>query len=173
LEELARSISVYLQDILGSSPVGYYAIVFILSLMPAISGPPIVISIGMALGLPLIPTAITTVIGNIVPVPFIILFIRKIFEWMRRKSAFLGKIADKFERKAQVRGERFQYGMFFGLLLFVAIPLPLPGMGAWTGALIAALFDVRIKIALPAIAIGVVIAGTITSLVWWFFGTWI
>jgi len=92
---------------------------------------------------------------------------------MSSKSDFLGKIADKFEGKAQRRGERFQYGMFIGLLLFVAIPLPLPGMGAWTGALIAAIFDVRLKIAMPAIAIGVVIAGTITSLVWWFFGTWI
>jgi len=173
LTELAHLISEYLQEIVGSSPLGYYAIVFILSLLPAVSGPPIVISIGMALGLPLIPTAITTVIGNIVPVPFIILFIRKIFEWMRRKSMFLGKVADRLEGKAQTRGERFQYGMFIGLLLFVAIPLPLPGMGAWTGALIAAIFDVRLKIAMPAIAIGVVIAGTITSLVWWFLGTWI
>ena len=173
MAELAHSISEFLREIVGSSPLGYYAIVFILSLLPAISGPPIVISIGMALGLPLIPTAITTVVGNIVPVPFIILFIRRIFEWMRSKSKFLGKIADKFEGKAQTRGERFQYGMFIGLLLFVAVPLPLPGMGAWTGALIAAIFDVRLKIAMPAIAIGVIIAGTITSVVWWFFGTWI
>jgi uncharacterized membrane protein len=92
---------------------------------------------------------------------------------MRKVSKLLGRIADKFEKKAQGRGENFNYGMFIGLLLFVAIPLPLPGMGAWTGALIAAIFDVRLKIALPAIAIGVVIAGTVTSLVWWFVGAWI
>jgi len=170
---LAEIISEFLQDIVGTSPVGYYAIVFIMSLLPAVSGPPIVISLGVALGLPLIPTAIMTVIGNIVPVPFIILFIRMIFDWLRKVSKPLGSFADRLEEKAQTKGNRFKYGMFIGLMLFVAIPLPLPGMGAWTGALIAAVFNVRIRIALPAIAIGVVIAGTITTLVWMFFGTWI
>ncbi|MCL2628334.1 MAG: small multi-drug export protein [Oscillospiraceae bacterium] len=170
---MVETISNFLQDIVGTSPIGYYAIVFIMSLLPAVSGPPIVISLGVALGLPLIPTAITTVIGNIIPVPFIILFIRMIFEWLGKISKTLGAFTEKLEKKAEAKGNSFKYGMFFGLLLFVAIPLPLPGMGAWTGALIAAIFNVRIRIALPAIAIGVVIAGTITTLVWYFLGTWI
>ncbi|MDR2571771.1 MAG: hypothetical protein LBD23_15955, partial [Oscillospiraceae bacterium] len=67
---MAEIVSDYLQDLFGASPMGYYAIVFVMSLLPAISGPPIVISTGVALGLPLIPTAITTVIGNIIPLPF-------------------------------------------------------------------------------------------------------
>jgi uncharacterized membrane protein len=82
---------------------------------------------------------------------------------MRKISKHLGKIADKFEEKALARGTRFQYGMFIGLLLFVAVPLPLPGMGAWTGALIAALFNVKLRVAMPAIGIGVIISTTITT----------
>jgi len=161
---LAETVFAFLEGIFGESPTGRFAIVFIMSMLPAVSGPPIVIPIGVfILGLPLIPTAMATALGNIFPVTFIILFIRIIFDWMRKISKFLGRIADKFEKKAQARGTRFQYGMFIGLLLFVAVPLPLPGMGAWTGALIAALFDVRLRIALPAIGIGVIISTTITT----------
>jgi uncharacterized membrane protein len=160
---MAEAVLAFLEEVINTTGYGRYAVVFIMSMLPAVSGPPIVIPIGMMLGLPLIPTAIATVLGNIFPVPFIILFIRKIFMLMRKYSDFLGKLADKYEEKAKARGVRFQYGMFLGLLLFVAVPLPLPGMGAWTGALIAALFNVRLKIALPAIAIGVLIAGTITT----------
>jgi len=100
--------------------------------------------------------------GNILPVPFIILFIRKIFDLMRKMSKRLGRIADKFEEKAESRGKRLRHGAFIGLMVFVAIPLPLPGMGAWTGALISAIFNIRIKTALPAIGIGVIIASLIT-----------
>jgi len=102
------------------------------------------------------------IVGNILPVPFIVIFIRKIFDWMRTISNSLGKIADKFEEKAKSRGPRLQRGVFIGLLLFVAIPIPLPGMGAWTGALISAIFNIRLKTALPAIGLGVVIASLIT-----------
>jgi len=161
---LAETVLIFLDSIFGSSAIGRYAVVFIMSMLPAVSGPPIVIPIGVMLGLPLIPTAIATILGNIFPVPFIILFIRTIFAWLRKKSKRLGRFADKLEDKALTKGLRFQYGAFIGLLLFVAVPLPLPGMGAWTGALIAAMLNVRIKIALPAIGIGVVIAGTITTL---------
>ena len=161
---MVETVYAFLEGVFGATPVGRFAIVFIMSMLPAVSGPPIVIPIGVfILGLPLFSTALATVLGNMFPVPFIILFIRIIFEWMRKVNKWMGKIADKLEEKATARGNRFNYGMFIGLLLFVAIPLPLPGMGAWTGALIAALFNVRLKIALPAIGIGILIAGTITT----------
>jgi uncharacterized membrane protein len=134
-----------------------------ISLMPGVGGPSTTIPLGVfALGLPIPISSIICIFGNILPVPFIIIFIRRIFAWMRKVSKTLGKVADKFENKGISRGVRLRRGVFIGLMLFVAIPIPLPGMGAWTGALIAALFDIRLKIALPAISIGVVIASLIT-----------
>ena len=131
--------------------------------MPGIGGPSTTIPLGyFALGLSIPVSTMICIVGNILPVPFIVIFIRKIFDWMRTISNSLGKIADKFEEKAKSRGPRLQRGVFIGLLLFVAIPIPLPGMGAWTGALISAIFNIRLKTALPAIGLGVVIASLIT-----------
>jgi len=107
-----------------------------------------------------IPVAI---IGNILPVPFIILFIKKIFAWMRTKSEKLNKIVDKMEAKADKNKEKVLRYAFWGLFLFVAIPLP--GTGAWTGALIAAMLDMPLKKAFPSIALGVLSAGVIISFV--------
>jgi uncharacterized membrane protein len=81
---------------------------------------------------------------------------------MRKLSKRLGAIADKFEEKAKSRASRLEKGAFVGLFVFVAIPIPLPGMGAWTGALIAAILNIRMRIALPAIALGVLAASAIT-----------
>ncbi len=114
-------------------------------------------------GLPLPGTMIAAVIGNMIPVPFIILFIRPIFEWMKRKSRFYRRIAEKMEAKAERSAEKIKKYELFGLLLLVAIPLP--GTGAWTGALVAALFDIRLKHAVPVIFIGVVIASAAVSLI--------
>ncbi len=105
-----------------------------------------------------IPVAI---IGNILPVPFIILFIKKIFAWMRRLSPKLNGIVDRMEAKADKNKEKVLKYAFWGLFLFVAIPLP--GTGAWTGALIAAMLDMPLKKAFPAIALGVIGAGVIIS----------
>ena len=101
------------------------------------------------------------VVGNILPVPFIILFIKKIFAWMRRVSPKLNGIVDKMEAKADKNKEKVLKYAFWGLFLFVAIPLP--GTGAWTGALIAAMLDMPLKKAFPAIALGVIGAGIIIS----------
>jgi len=152
----------FLSDLLGSEYLGRCAVIFLLSLMPGIGGPSTTIPLGVVLGLSVPVSAVICVIGNIIPVPFIILFIRQIFTWMRKISETLAKIADKFEEKAKARGGRLRRGVFIGLMVFVAIPIPLPGMGAWTGALIAAIFDIRLKIALPAIGLGVLIASLIT-----------
>lgn len=99
-------------------------------------------------------------LGNILPIPFIILFIRKIFEFLRRFK-FFSKIIEKLERKTEKNKEKVMRYEAWGLLLFVAIPLP--GTGGWTGALMAALLDIQMKKSLPIIALGVLIAGFIMS----------
>lgn len=101
-------------------------------------------------------------LGNMLPIPFILLFIRKIFALMR-KSRFLSGIVDRLEKRAEKKKGTIQKYKEWGLLLFVAIPLP--GTGGWTGALIAALMDLRMKKCLPIIALGVFIAGLIMSLI--------
>ena len=99
-------------------------------------------------------------IGNMLPMPFILLFIRKIFDFMR-KWKYTVKIVAKMEAKAEKhRGTIEKYG-FWGLLILVAVPLP--GTGGWTGALVAALMDIRMRRALPAITLGVLIAGFIVG----------
>ena len=107
-----------------------------------------------------IPVAI---IGNLVPIPFIILFIKKIFAWMRRKSQKLNSVVDKMEAKAEKNKERVLKYAFWGLVLFVVIPLP--GTGAWTGALVAAMLDMPLKKAFPSILLGVVGAGIVIAFV--------
>ena len=120
---------------------------------------------GVGMDLPLIPVLIVSIIGNMIPVPFIILFIRKIFEWMKKKSQKLGSIAEKLEARAAKIGDILVKYEMLGLFVLVAIPLP--GTGAWTGALVAAMFNLRLKNALPAITLGVVAAGFIMSVVSW------
>jgi uncharacterized membrane protein len=107
-----------------------------------------------------IPIAIA---GNLLPVPFIILFIKKIFAWMRKVSPKLNSIVDKMEAKAEKNKDKVLKYAFWGLFLFVAIPLP--GTGAWTGSLIAAMLDMPLKKAFPSIALGVLGAGIIISFV--------
>lgn len=107
-----------------------------------------------------IPVAI---VGNLVPVPFIIIFIRRIFEWLRKKSKKLDDLVSKLEKRAEKKSKVVEKYKMLGLIILVAIPLP--GTGAWTGALVAAMLEMRVKDALPAISIGVVIAGIIVALV--------
>jgi len=103
------------------------------------------------------------VVGNLLPVPFIILFIRRIFAWIREKLPKLDGLVSRLEARAMGKSDKVQKSLFWGLFLFVAIPLP--GTGAWTGALIAAMLDIRLKRAFPAIALGVITAGLIMGLV--------
>lgn len=103
------------------------------------------------------------VVGNMLPVPFIIIFIKKIFALMRKISNKLDKFVTKMENKAFSKREVIdKYGPW-GLYLFVAIPLP--GTGAWTGSLIAAMLDIPLKKAFPAVALGVISAGIIVSFI--------
>ncbi len=111
-----------------------------------------------------VPTAfVIAVIGNLVPIPFLVVFTRKVFEWLRKMSAGLDRFVRKLEAKAEDKKDVVLKYEFWGLVLLVAIPLP--GTGAWTGALVAAMMDMRLKRAMPAIILGVFIAGIIVTTV--------
>ncbi len=102
------------------------------------------------------------IIGNIIPVPFILLLITKIFAAMKKTKLFGGMVT-ALERRAMGKSERIQKGEFIGLMLFVGIPLP--GTGAWTGSLIAALLGIKNRKAVPAILLGILIATVIMCVV--------
>lgn len=102
-----------------------------------------------------------SVLGNMVPVPFILLFIRKILHWMKRYPN-LGRIAEKLEARAERKSGKVRKSELVGLCILVA--LPLPGTGAWTGALVAALMEMRLKRAIPTIFLGVLIAALLVTL---------
>lgn len=105
-------------------------------------------------------TFIISVIGNILPVPFLILLTRPIFSWLKKTKLFCGLVA-KLEKRVEKKADKVMKNAAFGLFLFVAIPLP--GTGAWTGSMIASLFNMRFKYALPSICLGVVVAGIIMT----------
>ena len=121
------------------------------------------IPFGTAYGLPLWAAILISIVGNLVPVPFIIIFIRKIFAWLRRKNQKLDHLVTRLEIRAEKKSDVVQKYAFWGLFVLVAIPLP--GTWAWTGALVAAMLDMRLKRAFPAIALGVIAAGVIVAFV--------
>ena len=134
--------------------------VFICSMLPIIElrGS---IPLGAALGLPWYSNFIISVIGNLLPVPFILLLIKKVLEWMKTTKTF-SRFALWLERKAEKNKGKLEKGVFIGLMLFVAIPIP--GTGAWTGALLAALSGTKFGKSMIAISTGVLIAGTVMTL---------
>ena len=114
------------------------------------------IPLGLAAGLPLPLVLLLSVVGNFLPVPVILLLIRRIFRWLR-KFPHIKILVNRLEKRAAQKGEKvLKKYQTFGLVLLVAIPLP--GTGAWTGALVADLFDIRMRTALPAILLGILIA---------------
>ena len=135
-------------------------VVFIISMIPILElrGGLIASSI---LNIPIVKAIPFCIAGNIIPIPFILLFIKKILKWMQNIKGFR-VIAKWLEKKAMKKSEALKKGEFWGLALFVGIPLP--GTGAWTGSLIAALFDVDIKKAVLAELLGIIIATIIMSI---------
>ena len=104
---------------------------------------------GVLAGLSVHTAFIIAVIGNLVPIPFLVVFTRKVFEWLRTKSLRLDSFVRRMEEKADRKKDIVLKYEFLGLMILVAIPLP--GTGAWTGALVAAMLDMRLKRAMPAI----------------------
>ena len=136
--------------------------VFICSMIPVIElrgGIPL----GAALGLPWWESYLLAVAGNMVPVPIILLFVRKFISWMSAsKVRFFNKIASFLERKAEKTRGKIEKYAFWGICLFVAVPLPITG--AWTGALVCATIGEKVWRALVSCFIGVCIAGVIMTL---------
>lgn len=114
------------------------------------------IPFGLALGLPPGLVYVVSVLGNMIPVPAIMLFIRAIFRWLYRWPWWQIRL-DRLVKRTHLKGRMVRKYRIPGLILLVAIPLP--GTGAWTGALVATLFGIRMQIALPAILAGVLISG--------------
>lgn len=118
---------------------------------------------GVMQGLSIGEALAVSIAGNLAPIPVLIVFTRRVFEWLKGKSTYLNRLVLKLEAKAESKKETVEKWEFLGLVILVAIPLP--GTGAWTGALVAAMMDMRLKRAFPAVVIGVIIAGIIVSIV--------
>ena len=136
-------------------------VVFIISLFPILECRGGMIAASL-LGVDYWLAAIISAVGNLLPIPFIFLFIEKIFNLMK-KTKFLGKIVNKLEAKAMSKSEKITKYKRWGLLLFVGIPLP--GTGAWTGALIAVLLKLNLKDSVISIFLGVIMATGIMSFI--------
>ena len=141
-----------------------YLIVFFISMLPLVElrG---AIPVGIGMGLPILPTYLVCVVGNMLPVPFIYLFARKILLWGADKPV-IGKFFTYCIEKGEKGGKKLQAtagkGLFVALLLFVGIPLP--GTGAWTGTLAASFLDMDFKSSIIAVMLGVMLAGIIMGL---------
>lgn len=145
-----------------------YLIVFLISMIPLIElrgAVPIGLSNAFGDVLPVIPLYIVCIIGNMLPVPIIFFFARKVLEWGANKK-FIGKFFTFCLEKGEKGGKKLQEkagrGLYFALFLFVGIPLP--GTGAWTGTLAASLLDMDFKKSIIAVMAGVVLAGIIMGL---------
>lgn len=147
---------------LWSYPFGKILMTFLISMIPVVElrG---AVPIAYGNGVNIWVAVAISIIGNLVPVPFIIIFIRKIFELIRRFIPRLDGLVTKLENRAKSKSDVVMRYAFWGLFILVAIPLP--GTGAWTGALVAAMLDMRLRSAFPAIALGVIAAGIIVAFI--------
>ena len=143
---------------LTGTTLGKCIVTFVISMVPIVElrlGLPY----GVSLGLPKSLALLASVTGNMLPVPFIIVYIRRIFAWLRRHWKKLDGFITKLEQRGEGKSEVVEKYGTWGLLILVAIPLP--GTGAWTGALVAALLNLKLRKAVPVIFVGVCIAAAI------------
>jgi len=118
------------------------------------------IPVGVAGGMPPLAAMCIAIVGNLLPIPFLIVFTRRVFNWLKTKGR-LAAMVEKLEARAAEKSRIVLKYAWIGLCILVAIPLP--GTGAWTGALVAAVLNMRLKKAMPAIILGVIIAGFIVT----------
>lgn len=155
---LFGGVQLDLQQWLTDTIFGELVFTMLVSMLPVVElrgGLPF----GVALGLQPWQSLIASILGNLLPLPFIVVYIRRIFVWMRQKLPRLNRFVNWLEHKAHLKGKQVTRYKYLGLLIFVAIPLP--GTGGWTGAMAAAFLDMPLRKALPALIAGVCIAGLI------------
>ena len=153
-------LAIWFAETLGQY-ISAQAVVFIISRIPILElrgG----LLVAAMLKVPMLQAIPLCIIGNIIPIPFILLFIKQIFKWMKNFKVFRG-LVEKLEKRAMSKSDSIKRFEFWGLALFVGIPLP--GTGAWTGSLIAALLEIDLKKAVLSILIGVAMATIIMSFV--------
>lgn len=142
-----------------------YLIIFLIAMLPLVELR-VAVPTGLAMGLPVLSVYIVSILGNMLPVPFIYFFARKVLEWGKDKR-FIGRFFTFCLEKGEKGGQKLQAkagkGLFVALLLFVGIPLP--GTGAWTGTLAASILDMDFKSSVIACMAGVVLAGIIMGIV--------
>ncbi len=143
-----------------------YLIVFLIAMVPIVELRGAVPYGTVELGLDEIPTLIVATVGNMLPVPFIYFFARRILTWGEKKR-FIGKICGFFLRKGERAGQKLaksagRGGLFVALMLFVGIPIP--GTGAWTGTLGASFLNMGFKSTVLSVCLGVLMAGIIMAL---------
>lgn len=147
-------------DWLTGTTLGKLTATFLISMLPVVElrgGLPY----GIALGLDYPAALAMALIGNFLPVPFIILYIKRVFAWLRRKHGRFDGVITRLEQKAHLKGRLVKKYSFIGLVILVGVPLP--GTGAWTGALVAAVLDMRVRHAAPAILLGLLIASALIT----------
>ena len=145
-----------------SSNLGNFIMTFLISMIPVIElrlGLPY----GIMSGLKLPVAALAAILGNMLPVPFIIVFIEQVFLWLRKHLPKMDSFITKLEKRAETKQETVDRYGALGLILLVAIPLP--GTGAWTGSLVAALMKMKLRKAIPCIFLGVIIAAILMTLI--------
>ena len=155
---MTESLAKWFTDVLGGIPPEL--VIFIISMIPILELRGGLIAAAL-LGVDIVPAIAICLVGNILPVPFILWFITPIFNWLKRTRLFR-PLVEKLEKKSMGKSDKIQKYEFIGLILFVGIPLP--GTGAWTGALIASLLHMKIRKSFPAICLGILIATVIMSI---------
>ena len=158
LDSIVNAIQTFFLDTVGEEfCVLFCSMIPIIELRGAIP-------MGAVFGMPWWQNYILSVIGNMLPVPIILLFVKAVITWMgKSKVKFFNKIADFLNKRVEKRRGQIEKYSFWGVCFFVAVPLPVTG--AWTGSLVAAMIDMKFWKALVSCFIGVLIAGVIMTLI--------
>ncbi len=155
-----ESLVIWFTETLGAY-ISRELVVFIISMIPILELRGGLIAASL-LQIPITTAVPLCILGNVIPVPFILLFIRQIFKVLRNVRG-IGRIIEKLEKRALGKSDSIKNYEFWGLVIFVGVPLP--GTGAWTGSLIAALLEVDFKKAILAVFLGIIMATVIMSVV--------
>lgn len=143
---------------LNETAVGEFVFTVLVSMLP-VAELRVGLPFGAGLGLPYPVAFVAAVLGNVLPAPFILVYIRRVLAWLRLRFPRLGGLVERLEAKAHLKGQKVSKYKYLGLYLLVAVPLP--GTGAWTGSLAAAFLDMPVRRAMPSIVLAVLTAGLI------------